>query len=119
MCNHCSAFSVCCYVIITKLAPYNEKSRGYAVVGEFFFKQLHYNFLFHLSVWCVTILLHFLSVVVSQLSNLCIIMETLTCVPCGERLFFKRFNRYDSSPLKCVICNHFVAFFPPLLCQNY
>ena len=40
VCNHFSASSVCCYVIITELARYNEKnidSSGYPVVGEFFF----------------------------------------------------------------------------------
>ena len=75
MCNHCSALSVCCYVIITKLAPVMMKKVAW--VRDFFFKQVHRNFLFHLSVWCVTILRHFLSVVVSQLSNLCIIMKNM------------------------------------------
>ena len=40
LCNHFSASSVCCYVIITELARYNEKhidDGGYPVVGGFFF----------------------------------------------------------------------------------
>ena len=57
------------------------------MVGEFFFKQLHRNFLFHVSVWCVTILWHFLSVVVSQLSNLGITMKNIDMGRCGERIF--------------------------------
>ena len=57
------------------------------MVNEFFFKQIHHNFLFHLSVWCVTNLWHFLSVVVSQLSNLRIIMKNIDMGRCGERIF--------------------------------
>ena len=40
VCNHFSTSSVCCYVIITELARYNEKhidGGGYPVVGGFFF----------------------------------------------------------------------------------
>ena len=50
----------------------------------------------------------------SQLSNLRIViikknidMGTLW----WASFFFKRFDIYGFSPLKCVVCNHFVAFF--------
>jgi len=38
VCNHFAAFSVCCYVIITELARYNEtKIDMGTLVGEVFF----------------------------------------------------------------------------------
>ena len=38
VCNQLEALAVCCYVIITELARYNEKKkwREYPVVREFF-----------------------------------------------------------------------------------
>ena len=46
VCNHFAAFSVCCYVIITKLARYNEKTKtdvGTLWWAEFFLKRLDIN----------------------------------------------------------------------------
>ena len=55
--------------------------------------------------------MNFLSAVVSQLSNLRTIMKTIDMGTLWCANFFQRLERNGFSPLKCVVCNHFVAFF--------
>ena len=45
VCNHCAAFSVCCYVIIIELARYKEKKLTWLPCGGrfFFFERLDRN----------------------------------------------------------------------------
>ena len=47
MCNHFEAFSVCCYVIITELARYNERKKkidvGTLWWALFSFRRLYTN----------------------------------------------------------------------------
>ena len=55
--------------------------------------------------------MNFLSAVVSQLSNLRTIMKTIDMGTLWCANIFQWLERNGFSPLKCVVCNHFVAFF--------
>ena len=79
-------------------------------MGEIFFKAIRSQF--SISLKCMVCnFVNFLSVVVSQLSNLRTIMKNnyMGTLWCG--IFFQRLEINGFSPLKCVVCNHFVEFF--------
>ena len=119
MCNRCLAFSVCCCVIIIKLERYNEKITWEPGGGRSFFQAIRSQFSFSLKCMVCNYFVNFLSAVVSQLSNLRTIMKTIDMGTLWCANFFQRLERNGFSPIKCVVCNHFVAFFSPSLCKNY
>ena len=113
MCNHCLAFSVCCCVIFIKLERYNEKITWVPCGGWSFFskRSIRSQFSISLKSMVCNYFMNFLSAVVSQLSNLRTIMKTIDMGTLWCANFFQRLERNGFSPLKCVVCNHFVAFF--------
>ena len=113
ICNHCLAFSVCCCVIIIKLERYNEKITWVPCGGRSFFQAIRLQFSISLKCMVCNYFVNFLSAVVSQLLNLRTIMKNIDMgtQKCG--IFFQPLERNGFSPLKCVVCNHFVAFFSP------
>ena len=79
------------------------------MVGEVFFQAIRSQF--SISLKCMVCnFVNFLSVVVSQLSNLRTIMKTIDMGTLWCANFIQRLERNGFSPLKCVVCNHFVKF---------
>ena len=115
VCNHFEAFSVCCYVIITELARYNERkkdSRGYPVVGPFSFRRLDrngsiwlkcmvYNHFVVLSVCCYAI--------ITEWARYNERKKDSRGYPVVGPFSFRRLDRNGSIWLKCMVYNHFVV----------
>ena len=81
------------------------------MVGEVFFQAIRSQFSISLKCMVCNYFVNFLSAVVSQLLNLRTIMKTIDMGTLWCANFFQRLERNGFSPLKCVVCNHFVAFF--------